>query len=269
VNLHKSDFSTFKKLILIVLLARVINVEAQLSKHGLPESFMMQTNVNQSIPTKTLDAIDTAKCLAEDKKLGITNRIGIVKHIEINIKTQGVKTEVEGKGYIWQYKIQSTQTYSLAIHFNIFFIPEGAKVFIYNEAHTHVLGAFTKQNNSKNHELQIADIKGDHAIIEYFEPYQPEFEGELVIGSVAQTYRNNFFNSAATKSSVIGINCPQGADWQNEKHAVCLITFDQVDDYEYICSGFLVNNVRKDGTPYFQTANHCISSDEYTSTLVV
>ena len=256
-------------ILLLVFLARFINLEAQLSIHGLPESFSMKTKASQSVPVTILDAIDTAKCVADDKSLGITNRIGIVKYVNINIKTQGVKTEIDGKGYIWQYKIQSNQTYSLGIHFSTYFIPEGSSVHIYNETRSQVRGGFTSLNNKKNHELQIADFHGNHAIIEYFEPYKPEFEGELVIGSVSQTYRDIFKSMAeGSGTGIIGINCPQGAAWQNAKHAVCLITFDQTLEYESICSGFLINNVRNDGTPYFQTANHCISSNVYTSSMV-
>src|SRR5664279_3624818 len=36
----------------------------------------------------------------------------------------------------------------------------------------------------------------------------------------------------------------------------------------YYCTGFLVNNVKEDGTPYFQTANHCISTNSQAATLV-
>ena len=36
----------------------------------------------------------------------------------------------------------------------------------------------------------------------------------------------------------------------------------------YDCSGSLVNNVNEDATPYFLTANHCISSDLEASSLV-
>jgi hypothetical protein len=38
--------------------------------------------------------------------------------------------------------------------------------------------------------------------------------------------------------------------------------------YSYYCSGALINNVRNDGTPYFLTANHCVSSNSVATTLV-
>ncbi|HEY3390841.1 MAG TPA: T9SS type A sorting domain-containing protein, partial [Prolixibacteraceae bacterium] len=51
------------------------------------------------------------------------------------------------------------------------------------------------------------------------------------------------------------------------KHSVCRMTFNDTK-FEYFCTGFLVNNVKEDGTPYFQTANHCISTGTEAATLV-
>ena len=42
----------------------------------------------------------------------------------------------------------------------------------------------------------------------------------------------------------------------------------EVITYIYSCTGSLVNNVRQDETPYFLTANHCISTDDLAKTLV-
>lgn len=265
---HNFSLSVRKIIVCICIISNFVYVNAQLSVHGSPESFAVTSKSELIIPVKILDAIDTAKQLAEDNKVRISNRYGVVQQVNINIKTQGVKTEIPGRGYIWQYKIQSPQTYSLGLHFSVYFIPEGASVYLYNDSHSRLSGGFTKLNNKDNHELSIADFKGDNVIIEYFEPYKPEFEGELVIGSVSQSYRN-IFKTSVSQSEVgeIGINCPLGADWQNVKHAVCFLTCHD-NLYEYLCTGFLVNNVRNDGTPYFQTANHCISTQALASTLI-
>src|SRR5208283_1738513 len=194
-------------------------LNAQIFKHGFPESYAFK-NKETRIPVKMLDAIDTAAYRAEDVKKGIPNRYGVVQQVTIDIKAMGLKTEIPGKGTIWQYKIQSPQTYSLSIRFVDFFLPEGASVFIYNDTHTRKSGAFTSQNNKDNYELSIADFKGNHAIIEYFEPFEPEFEGELVIGSVAQSYKDISKGMLQPGLGEIGINCPQGANWQTVKHAV-------------------------------------------------
>ncbi|HEY4784482.1 MAG TPA: T9SS type A sorting domain-containing protein, partial [Bacteroidales bacterium] len=94
------------------------------------------------------------------------------------------------------------------------------------------------------------------------------FSGTLTIGYISQAYRDiqTILTTTATTARV-GINCPVGTDWQDEKHSVCRMTFSDTQS-AYYCTGFLINNVREDGTPYFQTANHCISTAYEASTLV-
>jgi len=55
-------------------------------------------------------------------------------------------------------------------------------------------------------------------------------------------------------------------DWSATSNAVARITF--VDGgYSYLCSGTLLNNTGQSDTPYFLTANHCISSQLAASSL--
>jgi PKD repeat protein len=238
-------------------------VSSQISVPGIPESFLLPTKKSADIPRKVLDAIDTSRLLAEDKRLEIPNRYGVVQSMNIDIKTEGVQTKIEGKGTIWQYEVNSLQAYSLGISFGKFYLPGGSTLFIYNQAHSHISGAFTSLNNNSLQQLTIADFGGQNVIIEYFEPLHPAFPGQLVIASVSQAYKN-LLKATSTR---ININCTEGDSWQDLKHAVCCMTFHDTQ-YSYFCTGFLVNNVKEDGTPYFQTANHCINSDAEAKTLV-
>ncbi len=230
---------------------------------GKPASFSMMIKSGIHIPVKNLEFIDTSYLLKEEKENSIPNRYGVIQHFTVDIKKEGIETKLEGKGTIWQYEIISGEAYSLGMRFSNFHIPEGASVFIYNEKHDQIAGAFTCIDNLENEQLPIADFKGKNAIIEYFEPLNASFPGELIIGSVALAYRKAFLNGIER----IGINCPQGANWQDVKHSVCLMTFND-SLYLYYCSGFLINNVREDGTPYFQTASHCLNNNYMASTLV-
>jgi PKD repeat protein len=243
---------------------------SQLSVPGVPESFSIRTKQEKIIPVKELDTLNTEVLLAEDTKKNINNRYGIVSQMDVDIKKMGVSTFIEGRGTIWQYQVQSINALSLGITFSLFLIPDEAKVFIYDESHTHILGSFTKQNNNKNSFLSIADLPGNNAIIEYFEPINPEFEGQLTLGSVSQAYRDISYSVSSTTATTarIGINCPLGADWQDQKHAVCRMIYQDLTA-SYYCTGFFVNNTLNDGTPYFMTANHCINSSLNASTLVI
>lgn len=237
------------------------NILAQLSVKGLPESFALKTKNSVVIPSIECNALDTCSLLNEDKEKGILNRYGVVQSIEINITSSGVQDQTEN-GTIWRLQVNSLHAFSLGLRFKKFVIPPGAKVFIYNKTKDKVAGAFTYTNNTTEG-LSIADFKGQCLIIEYYEPDSSAFPGVLILESVSQAYRDIL----GTSPSRIGINCPEGINWQNEKHAVCRMTYND-KRYSYYCTGFLVNNVRADGTPYFQTANHCINTNEEASTLV-
>ncbi len=230
---------------------------------GTPESFLLSTKKAHLIPVMKLDSVHIQRMLKEDKEFRIDNRYGVVQQCDIDIKKEGVKTEVPGKGTIWQYQIESKNAYSMGISFKNYNLPKGANVYIYDSGKKHSMGAFTNQNNNDRLQLPVAEFPGKNMVVEYFEPQSPEFSGELVLGSVSQAYLDLY----STSTDRIGINCPQGKDWQEEKTCVCRMTFND-SHYSYYCTGALINNVREDYTPYFLTANHCISTEAVANTMV-
>jgi PKD repeat protein len=229
-----------------------------------PKSFQIDTKNARIIPSARLDSLHISARLAEDKALGIRNRIGIVSQLNVDVKSKGVKTEIAGEGTIWQYQVESPDARSLSIFFSRYHIPDGATVHIYSSDKTRVAGAFTSDNNPESGQMPVAAFKGNSLVVEYFEPENAAFGGELQIGTVSQAYREL---SAVASSSQIDLTCREGEGWGTEKHSVCLMTFND-SRYEYYCTGSLVNNVREDGTPYFLTANHCISTNAMAQTLV-
>jgi len=245
------------------ILPSSFEAKAQVSQKGMPESFRLEQKQAVIIPTIKLDSVRVQKMMEIDRKLGIENRYGVVQKKDINIKEAGIRTEIPGKGNIWRYKIESVDACSLGLFFKTYHLPQDAKLFIYDSSGTLLRGAFTSKNNNSGNQLPVAEFSGNNLIIEYFEPFTPQFSGELVLGSVSQAYIN-FQNDEIVR---IGVNCPEGDNWTKEKSAVCLMTFN--DSYfAYFCSGALLNNIKEDETPYFLTANHCISSQSAASTLV-
>jgi PKD repeat protein len=239
------------------------HASAQIMEKGTPLSFQIEEKAAQIIPVLELDSVKSQQMLDEDIKFGIDNRYGVVQQCDINVKEAGAKIEIAGKGILWRYKIESKNAYSLGVLFKTYRLPQGASVYVYDESKTRVKGAFTQRNNNVSNQLSLADFSGKNLIVEYFEPDSPEFSGELVLGAVSQAY----IDIQSTVVTRIGINCTQGANWQDVKTAICLMTFSD-SNYEYYCTGSLLNNVKEDGTPYFLTANHCISTASEASTLV-
>lgn len=256
----KQFFKLVKGYFLLLLVFSGTKMYGQISDGGTPASFLLKSAA--IVPQYALDSVHVAEQTATDRKMGIPNRYGVVQQLDIDIRAEGIKTVV-GNTLIWQYEIYCPDALSLGVTFKSYHLPEGAKVFIYNPNRSVVFGGFTSFNNKANDQLSLAEFKGNRLIIEYDEPKDTPFNGKLVIGSVSKAYLD--FSSIALAN--VRINCPEGADWQNDKRAVCLMSFhDQY--YSYYCSGALVNNARGDMAPYFLTANHCLNTESLASTLV-
>ncbi|HEX3009945.1 MAG TPA: serine protease, partial [Bacteroidales bacterium] len=256
-----------KTTIIIVMTFLCASIRAQISEGGMPYSFSMtQLKSQKSLPEKKLARFDEEKLKEEDARNPTPIRYSIFEEVNVDLKSGTSSPVNEPQGTIWRYVFSSERGYSVQIIFKIFKIPPGAKLFLYNDDYSVIFGAFTSENGETDNSFTVADFPDKKVIVEYFEPIDAQFSGELVVGSVGQSYRN-IEEKKAEENSYIDINCEEGKNWQNEKHAVCKITF-KVGNSGYLCSGALINNTENDGTPYFLTANHCISDTSAAKTLV-
>jgi hypothetical protein len=248
-----------------LLILYFIDMKGQISEGGLPYSkSIISLKASTPLPGYELQRLDTSRLMQPDSESVLPFRYAVFEDVYIDLKSMGRKDTLEGmKGYLWRFRISSFTARSIQIIFKLFVVPAGAKLFLYNDDQTQIAGAFTKNNVRSDSVFVIADFNGDHVTIEYFEPADPEYKGKLIIGSVSQAYRD-ILKSA---DGFLNINCPEGKDAQLQKHAVCKMTF-KCGIYSCGCSGALINNVRQDGTPYFLTANHCISKSSEASTLI-
>ncbi|MBN1142997.1 MAG: T9SS type A sorting domain-containing protein [Bacteroidales bacterium] len=242
-------------------------MNAQISEGGTPYSTsLIGLKSTTPVPVIGLEKLDVEKLRNEDIQDNLPCRFGIYKDTLIDFKARAKVDLISNKGRIWRLEIRNESALSLQVVFNRFIVPEGAQLFLYNEDMTRIEGAFTKRNMRDDSRFVIADFRGGHVILEYFEPDNPEYEGQLVIGSLGQGYEDPFQSENAS-TEFVNINCPVGKDAQLIKHAVCRMVFRSGPSQSY-CSGALINNVKQDETPYFLTANHCISTNTEASSLI-
>ncbi len=252
---------------LAIILALSFSVSySQISEGGTPYSF--GKSLSSNIDIKQMPSVDVQALLAEDaidESQGIPFRFGAPFDVHYDILNSGTWTDLPDGSGLWRLEIKSDGAYSINLIYDHFFIPPGAELFIYNEAHDIIFGAFTSKNNRDYDEFATAPVKGNVTILEYHEPAAARGSGYISISRVVHAYKD-IFDFGGTTDKGFGnsgscnnnINCPEGAPWQNEKRAGAMIL---LADGTRICSGSLVNNVRQDGTPYFLTANHCLIGD--------
>ncbi|MFW6326831.1 MAG: T9SS type A sorting domain-containing protein, partial [Bacteroidota bacterium] len=211
---------------------------------------------------------DVNALLKEDNEYNIPNRYSVYSDTVIHFLEVATKTETP-QGTIMEFLVSAPGAESISLWFGKYNLPPGAELYIFNKDKTKYHGAFTSLNNKSYNALQISDFIGDNVIIEYFEPKNASFQGELEIHSIGTAYRNFYdvHQVESQKQELIDINCKEGDDWQLEKHAIARMTFKE-GSYGYYCTGSLINNTSNNARPYFLTANHCISTDTVAKTLI-
>ncbi|WP_400078662.1 T9SS type A sorting domain-containing protein [Winogradskyella sp. R77965] len=193
-------------------------------------------------------------------------RFGHDIYVDHDFNEVGKWTTLENGDRIWRMAYTSNNAYTLNFMFDVFKIPVGAKLYVYNDDKSELLRPFTHHNNNPEEVLGTWFVEGDKAWIEYYQPANVIGEAKIVVGSVihgyrtAETYQKALNESGACNQDVdcdiTPANDPFGLDTvkENVKKANAMIT---VNGGTGICSGTLINNTNNDGTPYFMTANHC------------
>ena len=247
-----------------IFLFLVLNcIQSQISVEGYPKSILM--NLEGNIPNINLPSVNHESFLIEDEIEAdkyTPFRFGAPFDVNYNLDNSGEWEEME-HGRIWRLSITSESAYSINLLYDRFILPDGAEMFVYDTQMNTVLGAFTSANNKEHETFSTAPTKGDVTIIEYFEPYDVEFYGEISINRVVHAYKDVFFNDETRDYGDSGscnnnVNCPEFIDWADEVRSVAMILSG---GGFRLCTGSLVNNVREDLTPYFLTANHCLGGE--------
>ena len=238
---------------------------AQVSIDSTPKSFSLEEEI--VIPTRTLPTFNIQDFLDEDeneirlmdvKPYRFANPIAV----NFNMENSGVWTILEDGSAIWRLRIASEDAFSLNVIYDIFNIPQGAEFFVYSENREMVLGAFTNYNHKPHGGFSTAPVIGDTIILEYNEPYNPQFGGDINISTVSHDYRNIFFNEERgygdSGSCNNNVACSVADNWQEEVRSVAMIL---TAGGSRLCTGSIVNNGAQDLTPYFLTANHCLGGN--------
>lgn len=247
-------------ILLITFIFSFLNIYGQISDGGIPASF--NNNLKSSVSLILLPYIDNSRLLTEDaenENSGLKPyRFAKTIEVDYNTNNSGNWDIADSGEKIWRIGFYSENALSLNIIFKKFRIPIGAKLFLYNEDKSQILGAFTNKNQIPTGKLATSIINSNTVIIEYNEPKNAEFKGELEVYKINHGYKpiewiNNDENLNKSGACNVDINCAEGSAWQKEKRAVCKIIMGGTN----MCSGSLINNTLQDGTPLVLTANHC------------
>ena len=101
-------------------------------------------------------------------------------------------------------------------------MPEGGKVYLYNNNKTDLLGAYDSTQNQDSGVLGTWLVQGDAVWIEYYEPISVKGQGRLHIAKATHGYRNadTFKDAKGLNDSGacnLDVDCSIGEDWEELK----------------------------------------------------
>ncbi len=211
-----------------------------------------------TISVMNLPALDRDALLAEDAERearpGVAPRFAIPREVDISVDQHGRWEQGNDGLQIWRYRIEADEARSLNLAFAPFNLPEGASLHLFSSDGKYRIRTFTSADNNPANELWTPVIEGSDLVIELQVTSDQVDQVELAIASINQGYRG-FFEPAGARSGSCNVDvvCPEGDDWQDEIASVAVISTGG----DTFCTGFMVNNVEFDGTPFFMTADHC------------
>lgn len=231
------------------------------AKEGIIPVFLPE--LNNELEKQRADSISTSAC--SDCKNQYYGR-GI--DVSINLKTQGNFLNIGDSGKLWLLQIESSTAYGMQFYFDKFKLPDGARLYIFNNDKTMLLGGYTSNNNPKDETKTIQFgteyIDGKNIFLEYYEPNNPEFEGEISIINIIHAFEKSgpFIYNGGSQYCEINVACPLGNGWEVESSSVALIIgYNSLNELQGYASGVLLNNTEQDGRPYFLTARHVLDGN--------
>lgn len=240
---------------------------SQVTNEGKPYSWKMN-EIEQVMPVK-MPKFDLKALKDEDlANESVKNkpwRFGYEFIVDYNLSNSGKWTTLPNGDRVWRIRFKSEGAKTLNFLFSDFYMPEGGKVYLYNNDRTDLLGAYDSQQNNEQRVLGTWLVKGEDIWIEYFEPAAKAGQGKLEIFKVVHGYRTT---KDMAKDPDDGLNTSGSCNYDvdcfmagiddlkdiNKKAVAVIITGNST-----FCTGALINNTSNDGTPYFLTANHCYS----------
>ncbi len=233
-----------------------VDVEPWSSRMALPVPPVVQ------LPVPDVEAL-RAEDYWRDRQPATPWRYGAPIEVDLDPTRDGVATVLPDGGRLWRLGLEASGAHHLDLLFDLYALPEGARLWVRSATADHTVGAFTRTNNKASGKLRITPVRGDGLVIEYYEPPDVLGEGRLHLSRVVYGYRDLFERLGAEKdfgsadSCNVNVACPEAAG----REAAIRSAVHIVMAYS-VCSGALVNNTADDQTPYLLTANHCTDGED-------
>jgi hypothetical protein len=223
-----------------------------------------------------LDAPNHLDLLKEAERI---QRPGVLRfahpmYVDIRPETHGQwRRDAEGTLH-WRLHIQSPEARSLNLGFSRYHMPTSGRLRLSTVNGERPYRDFTHEDNGPHGELWTPLIEGEALVVEV--ELDEAQRGELVLqlAQVNHAFRDGKIGGDTSGSCNIDVACSAATlpgigalidQRRDQIRSVGAYTLDGIDT----CTGALINNTARDGTPYFLTADHCGISAGNAASMVV
>ena len=218
-----------------------------------------QIDLNQ--PGVTLEKLDARSLTLE------ANQIGVNRSVAVSPNTRAQKFVNPDGSQIIVLVIKSSGASGIGVHFRNFALADGEEVYVYGAAaDSIVFGPFTDKGPWSSGEFWSGTVDGDTVVIEFYKKTDENGQG-FEIFEVSHILAELDWRLRSNTPDVLNCEVDAACYGDPEKNAVGRILF--YDNGWRICTGTLLNNLAQDQTPYFLTANHCVSTQAIAQTVEV
>ena len=172
-----------------------ITCYAQLSTGENPVSFNLH-QIQWRASAVTMPELNLATINKEDSidnENGMPPRFGYPHKVNLNLENAGEWKVLPNGDRLWNLIITCPGAKSINLLYDKYWLPKGAKLFVYSKDKTRTIGAFTSRNNkgAKDELRGFATglVYSDTVVVEYFEPKDVSYNGVISISHVVQGYR--------------------------------------------------------------------------------
>jgi hypothetical protein len=164
--------------------------------------------------------------------------------------------------------IKSSGASGIGVHFRNFELAEGEEVYVYAPAaDSIVFGPFTNNGPWGSGEFWSGTLPGDTAVIELHTPTGQSGKAFEVF-EISHIFSEPSARLLSNEPDVLNCEVDASCYGDIEKNAVGRIVFNS-NGGVYLCTGTLLNDRAQDLSPYFLTANHCVSTQAVAQTVEV
>jgi len=164
----KMNCLRFGLLLLPTLFLTAFTSFAQVSEGGLPPSFSLQ-GLSSQVDRLVYPAPDMEILMAEDEQnlrsaFPGPERMAYSVPVNLDVRKAGTVEILADGSILRRMAVYIPGALALGVYYSDFHLPDGAKLFLYNEAQTQVIGAFTNANNHESRLFANEFIQGDWSV---------------------------------------------------------------------------------------------------------